>query len=106
MSDAATDRRQAPRVRMSLPCTLRGQASSPVWAETIDVGAAGMRVRAARPLRAGDVVDFDLAETEESHVTGRARVTRHGSPRVYGLQFQELRAPMQERLELLVQRAA
>jgi c-di-GMP-binding flagellar brake protein YcgR len=106
MSDVATDRRQAPRVRMALPCTLRGQASSPIWAETIDVGAGGMCVRATRPLRAGEVVDFDLAESDDSRVTGRARVSRHNSPRVYGLQFQELVRPMQERLDQLVQRAA
>jgi c-di-GMP-binding flagellar brake protein YcgR len=106
MSDVATDRRQAPRIRMALTCTLRGQASSPIWAETIDVGPGGMCVRAARPLRAGEVVDFDLEESDESHLTGRARVTRHNSPRVYGLQFQELGGPMQERLDQLVARAA
>jgi len=106
MSDVATDRRQAPRVRMALTCTLRGRASSPIWAETIDVGPGGMRVRAARPLHAGEVVDFDLEESEHSHVTGRARVTRQNSPRVYGLQFQELRAAMQERIDLLVHRTA
>jgi c-di-GMP-binding flagellar brake protein YcgR len=106
MSDVATDRRQAPRIRMALTCTLRGQASSPIWAETIDVGPGGMCVRAARPLRAGELVDFDLVENDESHVTGRARVTRHNSPRVYGLQFQELGGPMQERLDQLVARAA
>ena len=106
MSDVATDRRQAPRIRMALTCTLRGQASSPIWAETIDVGPGGMCVRAARPLRAGELVDFDLVESDESHVTGRARVARHNSPRVYALQFQDLRAAMQERLDQLVQRAA
>jgi PilZ domain len=106
MSDVATDRRQVPRIRMALPCTLRRQASSPIWAETIDVGVGGMCVRAARPLRAGELVDFDLAESEDTHLTGRARVTRHNSPRVYGLQFQELGRPTQERLDLLVQRAA
>jgi c-di-GMP-binding flagellar brake protein YcgR len=105
MGDVATDRRQAPRVRMALTCTLRGQASSAIWAETIDVGPGGMSVRAARPLRAGEVVDFDLVENE-THVTGRARVSRHNTPRVYGLQFQELGAPMQQRLDRLVARAA
>jgi c-di-GMP-binding flagellar brake protein YcgR len=106
MGDVASERRQDARVRMALPCTLRGRASSPIWAETIDVGAGGMCVRAARPLRAGELVDFDLADDDDAHVTGRAQVTRHHSPRVYGLRFLELRSAMQERLELLVQRAA
>jgi hypothetical protein len=91
------ERRQSPRHRMALPCTLAGAASSPIWAETIDVGLGGMSVRAARPLRAGEVVEFDLASTE--HVRGRARVMRTHSPRVYGLRFEELREPMQERLQ-------
>jgi hypothetical protein len=80
---------------VALPCTLRSAASSPIWAETIDVGEGGMSVRAARPLREDETVDFDLADAD---VHGRARVLRHGSPRVYGLQFETLHGAGRERL--------
>ena len=89
------ERRQSPRARLALPCTLRGAASSPIWAETIDVGEGGMSVRATRPLREDETVDFDLGDAD---VHGRARVLRHGSPRVYGLQFEALQDEGRERL--------
>jgi hypothetical protein len=109
MSEAAeasiTERRSSPRIRMALGCTLRQRTSSPIWAETIDVGEGGMSVRAARPLQADEMVDFDLTAARDQHVTGRARVTRLHSPRVYGLRFEGLGQPMRERLRLLVRRA-
>jgi hypothetical protein len=89
------ERRQSPRARLALPCTLRSRASSPIWAETIDVGEGGMSVRATRPLRENETVEFDLGDAD---VHGRARVLRHGSPRVYGLQFESLQGPGRERL--------
>jgi hypothetical protein len=105
MSDAAlTDRRKSPRFAMALTCTLRQRASSPIWAETIDVGEGGMSVRAARPLQPDEVVEFDLASDDDEHVTGRARVTRLHSPRVYGLRFEPLGQPMRDLLHHLVQR--
>ena len=94
------ERRQSPRARLALPCTLRGAASSPIWAETIDVGEGGMSVRATRPLREDETVDFDLGDAD---VHGRARVMRHGSPRVYGLQFESLQGAGRERLMNLLQ---
>jgi hypothetical protein len=82
---------------------LRPPASSPIWAETIDVGEGGMSVRAARPLRPDVTVEFDLARDEEhEHVEGRATVLRLHAPRVYGLRFEPLEAPMRERLQELV----
>jgi len=94
------ERRQSPRARLALPCTLRGAASSPIWAETIDVGEGGMSIRATRPLREDETVDFDLGDAD---VHGRARVMRHGSPRVYGLQFESLQGAGRERLMNLLQ---
>jgi hypothetical protein len=94
------ERRQSPRARVALPCTLRGAASSPIWAETIDVGEGGMSVRATRPLREDETVEFDLGDAD---VHGRARVLRHGTPRVYGLQFESLQGAGRERLLNLVQ---
>jgi hypothetical protein len=83
---------------------LRPPASSPIWAETIDVGEGGMSVRAARPLRPDDTVEFDLArdDDEHEHVEGRATVLRLHAPRVYGLRFEPLETPMRERLQELV----
>jgi c-di-GMP-binding flagellar brake protein YcgR len=94
------ERRNAPRARLALPCTLRRETSSPIWAETIDVGEGGMSVRATRPLREDETIEFDLAEAE---VSGRARVVRHGSPRVYGLRFEGLQESVRKRLLSLVQ---
>src|ERR1044072_5235401 len=94
------ERRQSPRARLSLPCTLRGAASSPIWAETIDVGEGGMSVRATRPLREDETVEFDLGDAD---VSGRARVLRHPSPRVYGLRFEGLQDHVRARLLDLVQ---
>ena len=89
------ERRQSPRARVALPCTLRGAASSPIWAETIDVGEGGMSVRATRPLRENETVEFDIGEAD---VQGRARVLRHRSPRVYGLRFESLQGSGRDRL--------
>ena len=96
-----TERREARRAQLALACTLSRAAGSPVWVETIDVGEGGMAVRATRPLRPDEVVEFDL-EAADEHVVGRARVMRHNSPRVYGLRFEALREPMRERLRDLV----
>jgi hypothetical protein len=80
---------------VALPCRLWRSTSSPIWAETIDVGEGGMSVRATRPLREDETVDFDLGDAD---VHGRARVLRHHSPRVYGLRFESLQGSGRERL--------
>jgi hypothetical protein len=94
-----TERRNAPRARLALPCRLRRSSSSPIWAETIDVGEGGMSIRASRPLREEETVEFELGDAD---VAGRARVLRHPSPRVYGLRFEGLKSPARERLRELV----
>jgi hypothetical protein len=99
-----SERRQSPRARVALPCTLSRPTSSPICAETIDVGEGGMSVRAARPLRADATVDFDLASAPEEHVQGRATVLRLHAPRVYGLRFEGLPESMRRRLLALVGR--
>jgi c-di-GMP-binding flagellar brake protein YcgR len=99
---AMSERRQARRARMSLPCVLRPRTSSPIWAETIDVSEGGMSVRAARPLRPDEMVEFDLAGAPDEHVEGRATVMRLHAPRVYGLRFERLQEPMRRRLMDLV----
>jgi hypothetical protein len=92
---AMAERRTTARARLSLPCRLRSAASSPIWAETIDVGEGGMSVRATRPLRENETVEFDIGDAD---VHGRARVLRHRSPRVYGLRFEWLQGSGRERL--------
>jgi hypothetical protein len=102
-ASAAGERRRTRRIRLSLPCVLQPSGGSPIWAETIDLGEGGMSVRAARPQRPDDTVEFDLARDDtHTHVEGRATVLRHGSPRVYGLEFEQLEPPMLERLLELV----
>jgi hypothetical protein len=97
------ERRRGRRVPLALPCVLKPPASSPIWAETIDVGEGGMSVRAARPLPTYASVTFDLARDDDpTHVEGRALVLRARAPRVYGLEFEHLEAPMRERLLELV----
>jgi PilZ domain len=93
------ERRTAPRVHVSLPCRLRRPTSSPIWAETIDVGEGGMSIRASRPLREQETVEFELGG---AGVAGRARVLRHPSPRVYGLRFEGLQGGARDRLRELV----
>jgi hypothetical protein len=96
------ERRRTRRARVALACTLRRAAGSPIWAETIDIGERGMCVRATRPLRPDELVEFDLERSADAHLTGSARVMRHQAPRVYGLRFERLPAPMREQLlELL-----
>jgi hypothetical protein len=102
MSTTGARRRATPRARLALPCVLRPRAGSPIWAETIDLGEGGMSVRATRPLRADETVDFDLASTPDEHVQGRATVLRLHAPRVYGLRFERLPDPMRRRLLELV----
>jgi hypothetical protein len=94
-----TERRTSQRARVALTCTLRRQTSSPIWAETIDVGEGGMSVRASRPLREEETVEFEIAG---AGVAGRARVIRHPSPRVYGLRFEGLNGGARDRLRELV----
>lgn len=94
-----TERRTSPRAPLALPCTLRRETSSPIWAETIDVGEGGMSVRASRPLRDEETVEFELGG---AGVAGRARVVRHPSPRVYGLRFEGLNGRARDRLRELV----
>ena len=99
----AEEKRRARRVRLALPCVLQPPGGSPIWAETIDLGEGGMSVRAARPLQPDATVDFDLARDDNHvHVEGRATVLRRAAPRVYGLEFEQLEAPMRERLLELV----
>ena len=93
------ERRQARRARLALPCTLRRPTSSPIWAETIDVGEGGMSVRASRPLREEETIDFVIGDAD---VAGKALVLRHPSPRVYGLRFESLGGADRDRLRALV----
>lgn len=84
---------RAPRAQIALSCTLRRRAGSPIPAETIEVGPAGMRVTVQRPLAADETVNFELPNLR-MRVAGLARVLRQQRPHVYALRFESLPEPM------------
>ena len=94
----------APRARIELPCTLRRRAGSAIPARTIDLGPAGMRLTAERPLAADETVNFDLANLR-MRVAGLARVLRQQRADVYALRFERLPEPMYRCLHALATRA-
>jgi hypothetical protein len=85
---------------MAMGCRLSRDTGTPVTARTIDVGPGGMRVHSDRPLRIDEVLDFDL--DGEIHVSGRARVMREQTYRVYAIRFEGLGAPEERRLRGLL----
>jgi len=99
MTVAAAEIR-APRAQIEMSCTLRRQIGSPIAAQTMDVGPRGMRVRSPRPLTTDETVSFDLPNLD-MRVNGRARVINEDRPRVYALRFENLPAPMVQRLHAL-----
>src|SRR3954451_14169827 len=96
------DRRGPPRVEMSVECTLRRRAGSPISCETVDVGTGGMSGASERPLATDEVVSFDLAAIA---LSGRARVLRQYGHQVYALRFEQLPEAAREGLEQLVTRS-
>jgi PilZ domain len=80
------ERRRSPRAEISCSCTLRRRAGAPVAAETVDLGPAGMRVRAQRPLMVDEVLEFEL----EIGPGGLARVMRQDAGRRYAMRFEVL----------------
>jgi hypothetical protein len=61
-----------------------------------------MSIRASRPLREEEEVEFELGA---AGVAGRARVLRHPSPRVYRLRFEGLPSTSRDRLRALLDAA-
>jgi c-di-GMP-binding flagellar brake protein YcgR len=96
-----TERRRAPRVEMTVGCTLRRRAGSPISCEIVDVGTGGMSVSSERPLADDEVVAFDV---DEMALSGRARVLRQRGHRVYALRFEQLAADVRDALERIVTR--
>jgi hypothetical protein len=80
------ERRRSPRADFSCGCTLRRRAGTPVAAETVDLGPAGMCVRSQRPLRVDEVLEFEL----EIGPGGLARVMRQDTGTKYAMRFEEL----------------
>ncbi|MEA2155246.1 MAG: hypothetical protein QOE11_1386 [Solirubrobacteraceae bacterium] len=78
---------------VALRCTLTRTAGSPIAAETIDLGATGMRLTSGRPLAVDETVSFDLP-FGEARIHGHARVVRQERPLVYALRFDRLTQPM------------
>jgi hypothetical protein len=80
------ERRRSPRADIRCSCTLRRRAGSPVAAETLDLGPAGMCVRAQRPLMVDEVLQFEL----DIGPGGLARVMREDGGTRYAMRFEEL----------------
>ena len=70
------ERRMTPRADVVLPCVLRRRTGTAIDAETVDLGAGGMRISTPRPLATDEVLDFDLQLSGADHVDGRP-VLRH-----------------------------
>jgi PilZ domain-containing protein len=94
------DRHRSPRALIALPCTLRRRIGSPIVAQTVEVGPEGMCVSSPRPLAADETVTFDLPDLD-IRITGSARVLRQQRHNVYVLRFEQLPAPMVNRLHAL-----
>jgi hypothetical protein len=91
------ERRESPRVAITVPCTLQRRMGTAIEAETIDLGPGGMRITSTRPLTADEELDFAIARPG-LRVTGRARVMRRHERRVYALRFERLPAVSRDAL--------
>ena len=88
-----------PRADVALPCVLRRRSGSAIDARTVDLGAGGMRIAAARPLATDEVLEFDQLLSGAERVDGRARVLRHEGHGAYAMRFEELVEPARQRLQ-------
>lgn len=84
------DRRSTPRVAVEVDVRLARAHGTPVPAQTTDLGAGGMRIRTARPLRVDEVLHFDLALDGGRPLEGDARVMRLHPRNHYALRFERL----------------
>ena len=89
-----------PQAKVTMACTLRRRIGSPITAETLAVGPAGMRVACSRPLAVDEMIDFDIPNLD-IRVNGHARVLRQERLSVYVLRFERLPEPMTQRLHAL-----
>jgi hypothetical protein len=94
------ERRRSPRADIRCGCTLRRNAGSPVAAETVDLGPAGMCVRSQRPLTVDEVLRFEL----EIGPGGLARVMRQDGGATYAMRFEQLPDDVQSQLLRLASR--
>jgi hypothetical protein len=89
------------RDTLSLRCTLRRDAGSPILARAIAVGPTGMRVATERPLALDETVAFDLP-CGDLRIRGHARVVCQERPDVYAVRFGPLPPPMERCLQDVV----
>jgi len=89
---AAIDRRTTPRVTVDVDVRLQRHVGGPVAGRTVDLGAGGMRIATARPLRLDEIVHFDLRLAPEHALAGDARVMRLHPRNHYALRFEHLTA--------------
>ncbi len=107
MTSEEPNRRSAPRAAVELDLLLTRGKGSPVRASTLDLGAHGTRVAAARPLGVDELLAFHLPlGSGGDEVHGHARVLREHANKVYALRFEDLTADVQARLSSYVSRSA
>ena len=102
MVDVPVSRRSGPRAKVDLPVTLARAHGNPVTGRTLDLGAGGMRVQAARPLRIDEMLTFDLAVDASEHVGGHCRVLREQVSNCYAVAFEHLAPGVRASLERVV----
>jgi len=93
MTAPTTERRSGQRIALDVDVRLARRAGAQVAGRTIDLGAGGMRIASARPLRVDEVLDFDLALDAGHPITGKVRVMRLHPRNQYALRFEGLAAP-------------
>ena len=91
------DRRKAPRIPVTWPCSLSRHAGKPISGRTMDLGPEGMCVLTIRPLSVDEVLDFEVSETGKQ-ISGKARVMREEGHGTYGLRFESLSQSMRDEL--------
>ena len=83
-------RRNTPRISITLDLLLLREKGRGINARTLDLGPGGMRVAAERPLAIDEVVRFGLSAPSGPHIDGRARVLRMQGHNEYALRFEQL----------------
>jgi hypothetical protein len=102
MPTADLGRRRSPRAALDLPVTLARPKGTTIAGRSVDVGLAGMRVCADRPLAIDELLAFEVTLDGSSPLAGRARVLREHQHSIYALNFENLRPDAVDRLSRLV----
>ncbi|MCX7805105.1 MAG: diguanylate cyclase [Planctomycetota bacterium] len=109
VSAVPSDMRRHPRVRVSLPLSIRHaeyREAPPVGGRAVNLSAGGMNMILDRPVEVGSVVGIELSwNGERLELTGRViwRLTGPGSLAQAGIKFVNLSAEAREKLEKTIE---